>query len=188
MNSFIIVCCIIIAAYVQASQSKQIATCPKVRPMENLEISKKLFGNWYGCQESVTSFPELNKCILLIMEPNGPSGWSAISSGISNKTGITTSMTATVTVDEQQHAITSVHYNSLPPGPITIGVTILDTDYENYLLLWSCNDDQPQQTPGFWMLARNRTSCGNFEEKVKSIIDKIGITLAMNSIDQINCS
>lgn len=42
MNSFIVVSCIIVAAYAKVSQSKQIAACPKIRPMENLEISKKV--------------------------------------------------------------------------------------------------------------------------------------------------
>lgn len=82
----------------------------------------------------------------------------------------------------------NVRYNALPVAYETT-MKVLDTDYESFAVIWSCNGIGPiGHTESVWVMTRDRLPVGPVLQRAFGVLDKFGIrrTFFIES-DQHNC-
>ncbi|KOB74934.1 32 kDa apolipoprotein [Operophtera brumata] len=68
-----------------------------------------------------------------------------------------------------------VKYSSLPL-PYESEFSILDTDYDNYAVMWSCSGIGPVHTQNTWLLSRDRLPSLSIMQGAYNVLDKFKIS------------
>lgn len=82
----------------------------------------------------------------------------------------------------------SVQYTTLPVAYDTT-MNVLDTDYETFAVLWSCNRIGPiGHTESAWVMTRDRLPTGTILQRAYGVLDKFAIRRSFFiETDQLNC-
>ncbi|CAK1544465.1 unnamed protein product [Leptosia nina] len=149
--------------------------CPDIKPLTNFEPARYL-GKWYEAEKYFAIFELGGRCITATYTDNGNGVIGVYNKQVNSngkKSGIVGEAKLT---GDSNVAKLSVRFPSLPvdiPAPYWV----IDTDYDNYALVWSCTDLGLMHTETSWILTRERNP-------PQSVIDTVYQAIEKNKIDK----
>ncbi|XP_071441077.1 apolipoprotein D-like [Hetaerina americana] len=164
-----------------------LARCPRVDTRADF-LPEKYLGKWYEAERYFAIFELGGKCVTAnySMKDDGIIG--VVNQQISSLTGIRSSIEGDAKItDPAEQAKLAVRFPSLPV-PFDAPYWILDTDYDTFAVVWSCNNLGFFSTRNAWLLTRERNPSIEVMQKAYSVIDRSGISRAFFiRTDQVNC-
>ncbi|XP_041975401.1 apolipoprotein D-like isoform X2 [Aricia agestis] len=123
--------------------------------MANFNVNRFL-GSWYEAERYFTVSELGSRCVKTKYEST-PEGRILVSNEITNSlTGLKRVMEGSLqTIGREGEGRIIVKYSSLPV-PYENEYSILDTDYDNYAVMWSCSGIGPVHIQNAWILTRDR--------------------------------
>ncbi|XP_045481706.1 apolipoprotein D-like [Harmonia axyridis] len=179
---------LVLLLYVVQAQVPFLGPCPNVTSMEGFQVEKYL-GKWYEIERYFAVFEFAGKCVTAEYSKNSDETVAVHNKQSSSITGERSAiMGVAKVVGRPDGGRLSVRFPSLPVQ-FEAPYWILDTDYENYSVVWSCLDFGIVNTRNTWILTRARTPNPEIMNKAYSILDKMGIDRnLLLKTDQENCS
>jgi len=170
-----------------AAQVPFVGSCPDLKPQANFNAADYL-GKWYEAERYFAIFEFAGKCVTANYSLDKDGNVNVVNRQISSLTGVETSIEGTAKVlNASEPAKLSVRFPSLPWG-IDAPYWVLETDYENYAVVWSCLNFSILSTRNAWILTRAREPSLAIMEKAYSVLDKNGISRAyFTRTDQKRC-
>ncbi|XP_072946605.1 apolipoprotein D-like isoform X2 [Epargyreus clarus] len=161
--------------------------CPDVAAMPDFNPSRYL-GKWFEAEKYFTIFELGGRCITAeyVEKDNGIIG--VINKQLSSLTGIKSEIEGeAMQVSRSDEGKLSVRFPSLPVN-IAAPYWIVDTDYDNYAVVWSCYDFGIFHTRNAWILTRERHPPLSTIEKAYTALEKNNINkVYFMRTDQSNC-
>ncbi|XP_057327243.1 apolipoprotein D-like [Microplitis mediator] len=172
-----IICCLIAAVY---GQRVGIGPCPTVKASKTIDIDK-YSGKWY---EWETSNSLSSICSSSTWTKHSDSIITVVHRSISKITNLESGIIGDVTINDEK---VNVQYNMPMGRNIEVEYRILDTDYENFSILWSCSN--------FKLVHYTHLSVHVRDPNVEPNNLKIGVTIKeagvnpppMRKVDHSNC-
>ncbi|KAL1123304.1 hypothetical protein AAG570_002390, partial [Ranatra chinensis] len=145
-------------------------------------------GKWYEAERYFSVFEFAGKCVNSNYTESVDgieNSMNVISKQTSSLTGIHSTIEGEVRVNEKEPSKFNLRF---PYLPLDAPYWVLDTDYDNYSVIWSCSNFGIFSTRNAWILTRARNPTLQIMEKAYGVIDKNGISKAyFIRTDQKNC-
>ncbi|XP_057327241.1 apolipoprotein D-like [Microplitis mediator] len=160
--------------------------CPNITLDRQLDLSKYQ-GQWYEYKRSSIIWSNADKCTSLKWRRIG-NQWTITSSGISslaNSGSKSTTFSKTSLIGNSKIGVTN--YSAV------LGVSyreyyILETDNENYSIIWSCENKGKGHIRNAWILTRKINPTVNIEKIAKRVFGTHCIEMPpMSRVDHYNC-
>ncbi|XP_033226090.1 apolipoprotein D-like [Belonocnema kinseyi] len=146
-------------------------SCPKVDVVQNFDVSKYL-GVWYEVQKYFAVFEFGGKCITANYTQKSDGSVNVLNRQINVLTGKPSTIEGSAKLaGSTNEGKLSVVFPSVP-GQIPAPYWILDTDYENYAVVFSCTDVTLFHAKIIWILTRKQDPSKEVLEKAYSVLDK----------------
>merc|ERR1711860_63862 len=183
------VVCILAIACTVSGQVPGFGGCPNVEVMKGFDATKYT-GTWYEFQRYFVLFELNGKCgKATYTYDNSDNSIIVENDGINKNTGKATYVKGKAAAPDSnvpaKLVVTFPTASRFAKG----NYWVIDTDYENYSVVYSCNDIKLAHADIVWILSRDRK--GLPEETTKKIYAKLesqGIsTSLLGPIDQTNC-
>ncbi|XP_071441598.1 apolipoprotein D-like [Hetaerina americana] len=149
--------------------------CPAYQAMENFDM-EKFAGRWYESQRYFQVLEVGTRCVATVykIRPDGKVG--VANEMVTRITGIRRVLEGELkNVGKSGEAKLSVKYTNLPVSFDT-QYSILDTDYDNFAIAWSCNSLGPFSSTHAWVMTRKRDPTEAVLQRAYGILDKIGLS------------
>ncbi|KAJ2940629.1 hypothetical protein O0L34_g14734 [Tuta absoluta] len=161
--------------------------CPDVAAMTDFNPSRYL-GKWYEAEKYFAIFQLGGKCVTADYSEKDNGVINVLNKQLSTFTGIQSVIQGEATqVSRSDEGKLSVRFPSMPinfPAPYWV----VDTDYDNYAVVWGCNDFGLFHTRNAWILTRERNPPLSVMEKAYQASDRNNINRAyFLRTDQKNC-
>lgn len=173
--------------YVCKAQVPFLGSCPDVKVMPAFEVSKYL-GKWYEAERYFAIFEFAGKCVTGNYTVDSDGRIAIVNRQTSALTGIQSTIEGEVKlISRSDDAKLTVRFPSLP---LTLDVPywVLDTDYNNYAVVWSCSNFGIFSTRNAWILTRQREPPLEVMERAYAVVDKNGVSRAyFTRTDQKRC-
>ncbi|XP_008549394.1 apolipoprotein D-like [Microplitis demolitor] len=159
--------------------------CPEVGPLNPVDVNA-LAGDWWLLERNVDNWDNGGKCGKKHIDPPINGTTRVVTSRVSTTTSVTSLVEAKVTVSEDN----VVHFRIQVPiwGEFDQDHWILDSDPENYVIIWNCQNWGRQHTEGLWIFGRNKSISGFDEGYVRRVLGNYGLRYPeMVRIDNENC-
>ncbi|KAM3958993.1 apolipoprotein D [Aphomia sociella] len=162
--------------------------CPDVSAMTDFDPSRYT-GKWYEAEKYFFLFEFGGKCVTADYETKDDGTLAVVNKQLSSFTGIQSEIDGEATqISRSDEGKLSVRFPSLPVN-VAAPYWVVDTDYDNYAIIWSCNDFGLFHTRNSWIMTRDRNPQLFVMEKVYKSLDKNNINRAyFLRTDQSNCS
>ncbi|XP_053673832.1 lopap-like [Anopheles nili] len=158
------------------SQIPGFGTCPDYSPIQRFNRTRFL-GTWYEIERYFTVTEVATKCVSVTYEQradgkiyvrnaytNRFNGVERIISGVMDKGG------------RAKDGRYQIEYTSFPYN-YNASVMVLDTDYDNFAVLFSCSSFGPVgHAVSAWMMARERLPGGPILQRAYGVLDKYKIS------------
>ncbi|KAF6214078.1 hypothetical protein GE061_011809 [Apolygus lucorum] len=168
-----------------SAQIPYLGDCPTLSPMENFNISR-FMGIWYEAERYFQIYQMGGRCVSLEYLQDGDDYVKTISRQKSLVSGTYSETVLRAIRVEKGHA--SGMFFSYPYFPMDLPYTILDTDYKDFAVAWSCNSLRFANIRNAWILTRERHPSVGVMENAYSVLDLNGISRAFfYRTDQNNC-
>ncbi|XP_013192152.2 uncharacterized protein LOC106136222 [Amyelois transitella] len=129
-------------------------------------------GRWH----EIESYPvgEQRHCLSHTVSPGTVNTWNVVSNSVSNLSLSTSGADLSVSSTAEPGRLTITFTTA--SGVVTQPLWILDTDYDNYALAYSCvdNDDDTRNVYS-WKLSRRRELSSEFGDTINNIIDTVDV-------------
>ncbi|KAG7155910.1 apolipoprotein D-like [Homarus americanus] len=170
--------------------------CPYQNVVQNFDFSS-FAGRWHEIEKYFSFFELGGRCISSKFFLSSPGDTTF---GVINKqetvfdNRVTTIRGQAVSVSSTSEAKLSVTFNNVMIPGLTGARSdgnywVLDTNYSNYAIVWSCEDMGFFHTQLLWILMRNRKPNASAVQRVKDIITSRGLrTSYLQVTDQTNCN
>ncbi|XP_053614712.1 apolipoprotein D-like isoform X1 [Plodia interpunctella] len=160
-----------------SAQIPSLGWCPDYQPMANFNM-KNFLGTWYESERYFTVSELASRCIASNYIST-PEGRILVSNEITNYlTGVKRVMEGHLQlIGREGEGRMLVKYSSLPI-PYDLEFSVLDTDYDNYAVMWSCSGLGPVHTQSAWLLTRERLAPSNVMQMAYAVLDKYKISRA----------
>ncbi|EEB16576.1 Apolipoprotein D precursor, putative [Pediculus humanus corporis] len=148
---------------------------PDYSPMADFDLDRYQ-GVWYEAERYFTVLEAGSRCVRSNYT-KGSDGKFRVSNEITNRlTGIRRVLDGVVqNIGKGGEGKISVKYNTLPV-PVDTQYSVLDTDYDNYSVVWSCSSLGPLNTQNAWVMTRERLAPGKTLQTAYGILDKYKIS------------
>ncbi|XP_075222853.1 apolipoprotein D-like [Lycorma delicatula] len=166
--------------------------CPEMHTMSDFETNKYL-GKWYEAERYFSVFEFAGKCVSANYTVGEDGRLTITNKQTSSLTGIQSTMEGEVRLEERMDSSKlNVRFPSLPVWHLAVLIDapywILETDYENYSVVWSCTNFGLFSTRNAWILTRARYPTLEVMEQAYGVIDRNAISRAyFIRTDQNNC-
>ncbi|CAH0562310.1 unnamed protein product [Brassicogethes aeneus] len=149
--------------------------CPEYLPMADFDMERFL-GKWYE-SERYFQFSELASRCVVTDYARAPSGRIYVSNEVTNRiTGVKRVIGGNLELTGKgNEGKLNVKY-ATTPLPTESTLTVLDTDYDNYAVVWSCNGFGPVHAQSAWLMTRERLAPGPVLQKAYGVLDKFKIS------------
>ncbi|VEN47552.1 unnamed protein product [Callosobruchus maculatus] len=174
-RAFLLVfCCALLLACVKG-QIPSLGWCPDYLPMADFEMDR-FIGKWYEA-ERYFQFSEVAARCVVTDYAKGPSGRIYVSNEVTNRlTGVKRVIEGQVDMaGRSDEGKLKVKYSTSPVATEST-LTILDTDYDNYAVIWSCSGLGPIHAQSVWVMTRERIPSGPVMQRAYGILDKFRIS------------
>ncbi|CAH0549690.1 unnamed protein product [Brassicogethes aeneus] len=183
MNGVVVFLMVVVVAKAQVPLP---GSCPDVQTQPDFDLNQFL-GLWFESERYFAGPEVLGKCVTAEYSLGDNGTVSILNSQINKITGTPTSIAGYGTASKDDPAKLSIVFPSLPVK-IQAPYWILDTDYKNYVVVWSCNDFLLFNTNNAWILTRSNNPTEAILQKAYSALEKNGIsTKYLIKTDQTNC-
>ncbi|XP_046966533.1 apolipoprotein D-like [Vanessa cardui] len=162
-------------------------SCPDVAVMGDFNANRYL-GKWYEVEKYFAAFEFGGKCITANYDLKDNGVLSVVNKQISSFTGMKSQIEGeAMQVSRSDEGKLSVRFPSLPIN-MAAPYWVVDTDYDNFALVWSCYEFGVFHTRNAWILTRERDPPVETLEKAYAAADKNNINRAyFLRTDQKNC-
>ncbi|KAI4494135.1 hypothetical protein M0802_009169 [Mischocyttarus mexicanus] len=172
---------LLILATTLVMTSAQIPTlgwCPEYVPMANFDMNRFL-GTWYEAERYFQLAEVISRCVMSNYT-KGPDGKLRVSNEVTSRiTGIKRILEGEIkqAASKAEEGKLHVKYTALPLTPET-HYSVLETDYDNYAVLWSCSGIGPINAQNAWVMTRERNAPGSILHMAYGVLDKYKISKA----------
>ncbi|XP_045607637.2 apolipoprotein D [Procambarus clarkii] len=187
---------VVAAAVLQAAASQVafIGSCPAQNVVQNFDVTSYL-GKWYELEKYFAIFELGGRCITATYSDKGNNKIRVLNEQISVFGNIPNNIVGTAQFVNLQsgEAKLSVSFdNFLWAGMGPVGGAgnywVLETDYQNYSVVWSCQDLVAVNKQILWILWRTPKPDPQLLYYVKNLIRARGLSLSkLEPTDQTNC-
>ncbi|KAG5674884.1 hypothetical protein PVAND_004829 [Polypedilum vanderplanki] len=183
-----IVVCIFLIFSVNA-QIPSFGRCPEYDAKPDFD-KEKFLGTWFEVERYFTVTEIVSKCIKVIYErrPEMSKFISIIFLTFCSNNVETIISGKFSLIGKGGDGRFNVRYESFPLN-YNASLVVLDTDYKNYAVVWSCSNITPfGHTESAWLLTRSITPSGNVLQAAYGVLDKYKINRSFFvKTDQSNC-
>ncbi|KAF3425102.1 hypothetical protein E2986_12816 [Frieseomelitta varia] len=169
-------------------QIPSLGFCPDYIPMANFDMNKFL-GIWFEAERYFQLTEVVSRCVM-VNYSLGSDGKFRVTNEVTNRfTGIKRVLEGEIkkAASKAEEGKLTVKY-SLPLSPET-KYSVLETDYDNYAVLWSCSGIGPFRTQNAWVMTRERQAPGTVLQKAYAVLDKYQISkMFFVKTDQEDCA
>ncbi|XP_011307795.1 apolipoprotein D [Fopius arisanus] len=158
------------------AQVPSLGWCPEYVPMANFDIAKFL-GVWYEAERYFQLSEVVSRCVMANYT-RGNDGKLRVSNEVTNRfTGIKRVLEGEIkpSASKAEEGKLHVKYTTVPLTPET-SYAVLETDYKNYAVLWSCTGIGPVNAQNAWLMTRQRRPVGEILQKAYGVLDKYKIS------------
>ncbi|ODM90726.1 Apolipoprotein D [Orchesella cincta] len=161
--------------------------CPTKRVVEDFDASAYL-GRWYEIEKYYAVFEADGKCIQAYYSDAGNGTIGVMNTQINRKTRRMKSIQGVARfTGSESTAKFGVRFPTVP-FVADAPYWVLDTDYKNYSIVWSCNDFAVANFQIVWVLAREREPSPEIRDTIREKMDQFGIRRdLLQKTDQTNC-
>ncbi|KAJ2940627.1 hypothetical protein O0L34_g14732 [Tuta absoluta] len=165
-----------------AAQIPSLGWCPDYVPMANFNI-KRYLGTWFEAERYFDVSELVSRCVKTDYSST-PEGRILVANEITNSlTGMKRIMDGHVQlIGREGEGRIIVKYANLPI-PYETEFSVLDTDYDNWAVMWSCSGIGPVHTRFFsshlknaWVLTRERLAPPAVMQAAYGVLDKYKIS------------
>ncbi|XP_053978719.1 apolipoprotein D-like [Hylaeus volcanicus] len=156
------------------AQIPSLGFCPDYVPMANFDMNRFL-GVWYETERYFQLTEVVSRCVMANYTLSG--GKFHVSNQVTNRfTGIKRVVDGEIkkAASKAEEGKLIVKY-TIPLTPET-KYNVLETDYDNYAVLWSCSGIGPFHTQNAWVMTRERLAPGPVIQKAYAVLDKYKIS------------
>ncbi|XP_046423466.1 calphotin-like [Neodiprion fabricii] len=158
------------------AQIPNVGWCPDYLPMAGFDLSKFL-GVWYEAERYFQLSELVSRCVVSNYT-RGFDGKVRVSNEVINRlTGIKRVVEGELkpSPTKAEEGRLQVKYPTIPLAP-EMQYSILDTDYRNYAVLWSCSSLGLAHTQSAWLMTRQRIPTTEVLQMAYGALDKNGIS------------
>ncbi|KAL4234724.1 hypothetical protein ACF0H5_006366 [Mactra antiquata] len=168
---------------VSEAQIPHFGKCPDIPVVQNLDVSRYL-GDWYEISRFFFFIEGSEVCVRANYSLKDDGHIKVFNRGIKNGQE-DSAIGDAVAEDSNVPAKLSVSFNGSPRVPYWI----VDTDYDNYSLVWSCNELLGVAQADFsWILSRKKTLDQASYDKLTAKLASYGVdTSSFSMTDQSSC-
>ncbi|KAK0179071.1 hypothetical protein PV327_007896 [Microctonus hyperodae] len=167
------------------AQTPGIGQCPYVESASSFNITK-FYGRWYENRRSIPNFFETEtKCVKINYSASENDKVQIVKHRISSITGRESVLEGSAVVDSPScrgsplNCSKFVYTFSVPIlGSFDLSYWILDTDYNSYALVYSCNEILGAHYKYLWVLTRESTPSD-------SVLDAVNNAIAKNELQNL---
>ncbi|NP_001140192.1 32 kDa apolipoprotein precursor [Bombyx mori] len=166
---------VLVLAATASAQIPSLGWCPDFQSMANFNMNRFL-GTWYEAERFFT-VSELGSRCVTTNYVSTPEGRIIVSNEIVNSlTGMKRLMEGSLQmIGREGEGRFMIKYSSLPL-PYESEFSILDTDYDNYAVMWSCSGIGPVHTQNTWLLTRERLPSLMAMQNAYAVLDRFKIS------------
>ncbi|KAG8227696.1 hypothetical protein J437_LFUL005397 [Ladona fulva] len=161
--------------------------CPEYRAMDDFDMDR-FTGKWFESQRYFQVLEVGTRCVATDYKKLADGKFAVANEMVTRLTGIKRVLEGELkSLGKSGEAKLSVKYNNLPLSFDT-EYSILETDYDNYAVAWSCRALGPFSSTHAWVMTRKRSPTEAVLQRAYGVLDKYGIsrTFFVTS-DQTNC-
>lgn len=161
--------------------------CPDFDSLPEFDMNKFL-GTWYEAERYVNIFEAGTRCVKTNYT-KAVDGRILVANEIMNRfTSIKRVLEGEVRlVVKGSESLINVKYPNLPI-PYESQLSVLDTDYDSFAVMWSCSSLGIVNTQNAWILTREKLAPGTVMQKAYGILDKFKLSRTFFvKTDQNNC-
>ncbi|XP_020283414.1 apolipoprotein D-like [Pseudomyrmex gracilis] len=170
------------------AQIPSLGFCPEYIPMANFDMERFL-GTWYEAEKYFQLSEVVSRCVMANYTKT-IDGKYRVSNQVTNRlTGVKRILDGEIkpAASKADEGKLQVKY-TIPLTPET-KYSVLETDYDTYAVLWSCQNLGLAHTQNAWIMTRQRIPPGEVLQKAYGVLDKYQIpkTFFVRT-DQTECS
>ncbi|XP_054269157.1 apolipoprotein D-like [Macrosteles quadrilineatus] len=173
-------CVLLSLAHLATAQVPFLGPCSAVSTVENFTLSRYL-GRWYEAERYFNLMEFAGKCVtnnITDTSTDNNTQLVILTKQTSWLTDINSSMKGQMRPTDQRGEAAKMIVRYLPMD-LSVNHWILDTDYDNYAVVYSCVDiGSVLSTRNAWILTRDRSPSLEVMEKAYSAIDRNNISRA----------
>ncbi|KAL0126140.1 hypothetical protein PUN28_004930 [Cardiocondyla obscurior] len=172
-----------------SAQIPNLGFCPEYIPMPNFNMQRFL-GVWYESERYFQLSEVVSRCVMTNYT-KGSDGRYRVSNEVTNRfTGIKRILEGEIKppASKAEEGKLHVKYTTVPLTPET-KYSVLETDYDSYAVLWSCQGIGPVHAQNAWVMTRERIPSGKILQKAYGVLDKYKISKTFFvKTDQADCA
>ncbi|XP_064072919.1 apolipoprotein D-like [Vanessa tameamea] len=158
-----------------SAQIPSLGWCPDYQPMANFNVNRFL-GAWYEAERYFTIAELGTRCVTTKYEST-PEGRILVSNEITNSlTGMKRVMEGSLQmIGREGEGRMIIKYPAMSM-PNDNEYSILETDYDNYAVMWSCSGIGPVHIQNAWILTRERLAPSLVMQSAYAVLDRYKIS------------
>ncbi|XP_046960857.1 apolipoprotein D-like [Vanessa cardui] len=158
-----------------SAQIPSLGWCPDYQPMANFNVNRFL-GAWYEAERYFTVAELGTRCVTTKYEST-PEGRILVSNEITNSlTGMKRVMEGSLQmIGREGEGRMIIKYPAMSM-PNDNEYSILETDYDNYAVMWSCSGIGPVHIQNAWILTRERLAPSLVMQSAYAVLDRYRIS------------
>ncbi|KAL6434291.1 hypothetical protein ACFW04_006017 [Cataglyphis niger] len=172
-----------------SAQIPSLGFCPEYIPMANFDMQRFL-GVWYESERYFQLTEVVSRCVMTNYT-KGLDGRYHVSNEVTNRfTGVKRILEGEIkpAASKAEEGKLQVKYTTIPLTPET-KYSVLETDYDSYAVLWSCQGIGPVHAQSAWVMTRDRIPPGEVLQKAYGVLDKYKISKTFFvKTDQADCA
>ncbi|XP_045481705.1 lazarillo protein-like [Harmonia axyridis] len=171
-----------------SAQVPSFGWCPDYVPMSDFDMERFL-GKWYE-SERYFQVSELGTRCVVSDYAKSANGKIFVSNEVTSRiTGVKRILSGDLElVGRAGEGKIKVRYQTSPISTTT-AISVLDTDYDNFAVLWSCSSYGPIYTQNAWVMTRERLPENKIMQKAYGVLDRYKISRTFfQKTEQEGCS
>ncbi|KYQ55590.1 Apolipoprotein D [Trachymyrmex zeteki] len=172
-----------------SAQIPNLGFCPEYIPMANFN-RQRFMGIWYEAERYFQLSEVVSRCVMSNYT-RGADGKYRVSNEVTNRfTGVKRILEGEIkpAASKSEEGKLQVKYTTVPLTPET-KYSVLETDYDSYAVLWSCQGIGPVHAQNAWVMTRERVPSGKVLQKAYGVLDKYKISKTFFvKTDQAECA
>jgi len=157
------------------AQIPSLGFCPDYLPMSDFDMERFL-GKWYEAERYFTFTDVVSRCVVTDYA-KAPSGRIYVSNEVTNRlTGVRRVINGNLQLVGKGDEGKLVVKYATTPIPMESTLMVLDTDYDNFAVVWSCSGFGPVHAENAWLMTRERLPNGEILQRAYGVLDKFKIS------------